>query len=168
MLIFGWCFEVAAWSRLWRLNLIKISWELVIWPKEVTLVSRTQPSGPLCLWQCLQIDTARTKVRFFRHTKYLQLRFPGTVSNLRPVSIFLLKRKLLSVYLGSLCLSVFVSICVSPCASVASSSLDSVSSVSWPGVCAGLVMAANKWKWKTHLHFQCTFPQFPQFHSSSR
>ena len=22
--------------------------------KEVTLVSRTQPSGPLCLWQCLQ------------------------------------------------------------------------------------------------------------------
>ena len=53
MLIFGWCFEVAAWSRLWRLNLIKISWELVIWPKEVTLVSRTQPSGPLCLWQCL-------------------------------------------------------------------------------------------------------------------
>jgi len=27
--------------------------ELVIWPKEVTLVSRTQPSGPLCLWQCL-------------------------------------------------------------------------------------------------------------------
>ena len=82
--------------------------------------------------------------------------------------IFLLKRKLLSVYLGSMCLSVFVSICVSPCASVASSSLDSVSSVTWPGVSAGLVMAANKWKWKTHLHFQCTFPQFPQFHSSSR
>ena len=27
--------------------------ELVILPKEVTLVSRTQPSGPLCLWQCL-------------------------------------------------------------------------------------------------------------------
>ena len=26
--------------------------ELVIWPKEVNLVSRTQPSGPLCLWQC--------------------------------------------------------------------------------------------------------------------
>ena len=25
--------------------------ELVIRPKEVTLVSRTQPSGPLCLWQ---------------------------------------------------------------------------------------------------------------------
>ena len=23
----------------------------MIWPKEVTLVSRTQPSGPLCLWQ---------------------------------------------------------------------------------------------------------------------
>ena len=24
----------------------------MIWPKEVTLVTRTQPSGPLCLWQC--------------------------------------------------------------------------------------------------------------------
>ena len=24
----------------------------MIWPKEVTLVSTTQPSGPLCLWQC--------------------------------------------------------------------------------------------------------------------
>ena len=52
MLIFGWGFEVAAWSRIWRWNLIKICWELVIWSKEVTFVSRTQPSGPLCLWQC--------------------------------------------------------------------------------------------------------------------
>ena len=26
--------------------------DLVIWPEQVTLVSRTQPSGPLCLWQC--------------------------------------------------------------------------------------------------------------------
>ena len=25
----------------------------MIRPKEVTLISRTQPSGPLCLWQCL-------------------------------------------------------------------------------------------------------------------
>ena len=45
----GWGFEVAAWSRLWRWNLFK---ELVTWPKEVILVIRTQPSGPLCLWQC--------------------------------------------------------------------------------------------------------------------
>ena len=51
MLIFGWGFEVAAWSRLWRWNLIKIC-ELVIWQEEVTLVTRTKPSGPLCLWQC--------------------------------------------------------------------------------------------------------------------
>ena len=37
------------WSRFVR--------ELTIWPtKEVTMVCRTQPSGPLCLWQCL-IDT---------------------------------------------------------------------------------------------------------------
>ena len=27
--------------------------ELVIWPQEVTLARWTQPSGPLCLWQCL-------------------------------------------------------------------------------------------------------------------
>ena len=27
--------------------------ELVIWPQEVILVRWTQPSGPLCLWQCL-------------------------------------------------------------------------------------------------------------------
>ena len=24
----------------------------MIWPKEITLVSRAQPLGPLCLWQC--------------------------------------------------------------------------------------------------------------------
>ena len=36
--------EDEMWSR--------FVFELVIWPKEVTLVSRTQPSGPLCLWQC--------------------------------------------------------------------------------------------------------------------
>ena len=33
--------------------------ELVIWPKEVTLISRTQPSGPLCLWQCFENETSR-------------------------------------------------------------------------------------------------------------
>ena len=27
--------------------------ELVIWPQEVALARWTQPSGPLCLWQCL-------------------------------------------------------------------------------------------------------------------
>ena len=27
--------------------------ELVIWPQKVTLARWTQPSGPLCLWQCL-------------------------------------------------------------------------------------------------------------------
>ena len=36
---------VLFWSRFVK--------ELLIWPKEVTLVSRTQPSGPLYLWQCL-------------------------------------------------------------------------------------------------------------------
>ena len=27
----------------------------MIWPQEDTLVSRTQPSGPLCLWQCFSL-----------------------------------------------------------------------------------------------------------------
>ena len=36
--------EDEIWSR--------FVFELVLWPQEVTLVSRTQPSGPLCLWQC--------------------------------------------------------------------------------------------------------------------
>ena len=30
--------------------------ELVIWPQEVTLARWTQPSGPLCLWQCFQLS----------------------------------------------------------------------------------------------------------------
>ena len=33
--------------------------ELVIWPQEVTLARWTQPSGPLCLWQCLMTNVAR-------------------------------------------------------------------------------------------------------------
>ena len=36
----GWDFEVGAWSRFWKWKLIKIC------------VRTTQPSGPLCLWQC--------------------------------------------------------------------------------------------------------------------
>ena len=37
-------YENEIWSRFFS--------ELVIWPKEVSLVTRTQLSGPLCLWQC--------------------------------------------------------------------------------------------------------------------
>ena len=36
--------EDEIWSR--------FVFELVIWPQEITLVRWTQPSGPLCLWQC--------------------------------------------------------------------------------------------------------------------
>ena len=38
--------ENEMWSRL--------VFELGIWPKQVTLVSWTQPLDPLCLWQCFQ------------------------------------------------------------------------------------------------------------------
>ena len=37
-------YEDEIWSRFVQ--------ELVIWPKEVTQVTRTQSSDPLCLWQC--------------------------------------------------------------------------------------------------------------------
>ena len=54
-----WCCRNSYW-KLWK---VSESWrfvfELVIWPKEVTLVSRTQPSGPLCLWQCFIILSPR-------------------------------------------------------------------------------------------------------------
>ena len=43
-LLLGRDYEDEIWS--------KFVWELVIWPKEVSLVTRTQHSGPLCLWQC--------------------------------------------------------------------------------------------------------------------
>ena len=57
----GWGYEVQSWSKclslrfadiwlkLWSWCLIKI---LKMFDQEITLVSRTQPSGPLCLWQC--------------------------------------------------------------------------------------------------------------------
>ena len=36
--------EAEMWSR--------FVFELVIWPQEITFARWTQPSGPLCLWQC--------------------------------------------------------------------------------------------------------------------
>ena len=58
-LMFGWDFEDDAWSRFWRWNLIKIcSW---ICDK---LVSWTQPSGLLCLWQCLFLQLLHFFHRF--------------------------------------------------------------------------------------------------------
>ena len=55
MLMFVWDFEVGAWSRFWKC-LIKICVRTCdLTYKEATLVSRTQPLGPLCLWQCFYI-----------------------------------------------------------------------------------------------------------------
>ena len=51
-LLFGWDFEVDAWSRLWRWNLIMICERTCNKTKRSYFESRTQPSGPLCLWQC--------------------------------------------------------------------------------------------------------------------
>ena len=45
--MFVWDFEDELWSR--------FVFELVIWPQEGTLARSTQPSGPLCLWQCFLI-----------------------------------------------------------------------------------------------------------------
>ena len=55
--------EADVWLRFWnwcfveilKIALIKIfsrTWWTSIWHKQVTLVSWTQPSGLLCLWQC--------------------------------------------------------------------------------------------------------------------
>ena len=45
-------------SRLWGWNLRFVE-ELVVWPKEFILVSRTQPKDPLCLRQCLRLFMRR-------------------------------------------------------------------------------------------------------------
>ena len=46
--------EDEIWSR--------FVFELVIWPQEVTLVRWTQPSGPLCLWQCLDSSSTTSAI----------------------------------------------------------------------------------------------------------
>ena len=45
-------------ERIWS----RFLFELVIWPQVVTLIRWTQPSGPLCLWQCFdkQIKALKT------------------------------------------------------------------------------------------------------------
>ena len=57
--------DADVWLRFWIWCLVEMPQikfdqdlcvHLVIWPEQVTLVSRTQPSGPLCLWQCFQIS----------------------------------------------------------------------------------------------------------------
>ena len=47
--------EVESWSRFWG-QVWSISWTLSLVEMLVTLVSRTQPSGPLCLWQCFEVS----------------------------------------------------------------------------------------------------------------
>ena len=51
------------WLRLWSWCLVEILkmkfysrfvFELVIWPQQITLARWTQPSCPLCLWQCFE------------------------------------------------------------------------------------------------------------------
>ena len=51
--------DTDVWLRFWSWCLVvilKMKFDQDLWknlrPKEVTLVSRTQPSGSLCLWQC--------------------------------------------------------------------------------------------------------------------
>ena len=55
-----WDFEVDAWSRFWS----RFMFELVIWLQEVTLARWTQPSGPLCLWQCFVYDLLHVLLHF--------------------------------------------------------------------------------------------------------
>ena len=54
--------EDQMWSR--------FVFERVIWPQEVTLVLWTQPSGPLCLWQCFYFFPLTAHKRHFCDKKY--------------------------------------------------------------------------------------------------
>ena len=68
---FGHCFAVDA-SCDYEVQ-DRFGQELVIWPKEVTLISRTQPSGPLCLWQCFENETSRVILDNFPFDRAMHL-----------------------------------------------------------------------------------------------
>ena len=68
---FGHCFAVDA-SCDYEVQ-DRFGQELVIWPKEVTLISRTQPSGPLCLWQCFENETSRVILDNFPFVRAMHL-----------------------------------------------------------------------------------------------
>ena len=50
--MFGWDFEVNAWSRFWRWRFV---FELVIWPNRLLWKNELNPRVQLCLWQCFHI-----------------------------------------------------------------------------------------------------------------
>ena len=52
----------------------------MIWPKEVTLVSRTQPPGPLCLWKCFtdQLNSKNSNI-YCRECCNYNVKLQGTV-----------------------------------------------------------------------------------------
>ena len=54
MLMFGWDFKVNAYLRFWNCN----TYVQDLWTVNCDLVIWTQPSGPLCLWQCFFIFLA--------------------------------------------------------------------------------------------------------------
>ena len=61
--------------------------DLVIWLKSVTLVSRTQPSGPLCLWQCLYFSSNEHCITLFHFSNFTEIpRLPHgllSISNMK-------------------------------------------------------------------------------------
>ena len=54
MLMFGWDFEVDAWSKFLKMQFDQDSCKNLWYDR---WYSGTQLSGPLCLWQCFQYDT---------------------------------------------------------------------------------------------------------------
>ena len=64
--------EVDTKSRFWRWIWSRFVFELVIWPQEVTLIRWTQPSGPLCFWQCFLQGVVPWSVKSGIH-QYCQL-----------------------------------------------------------------------------------------------
>ena len=96
-----WC-DPGMWR--WQIGELQVaggSWDLFIkpniWPKEVPLASRTQPSGPLCLWQC-----------FYNHCIYRCIVINTTRETFSALSskcfdLFVLQRGLIFVSLVSSC-----------------------------------------------------------------
>ena len=63
LIFFCWDFEVSAWLRFWRWKLIKFCVWTCDMTHQVTLVSWTQPLGPLYLWHCFHFAAPLLRTR---------------------------------------------------------------------------------------------------------
>ena len=100
--MFGWDFQVDAWSIFRRLNL-RFVFELVIWPKQVTLVSWTPPLDPWFLWQCFEWNRVNDNLSIVNachsslsqitiaHCSFMAVWYPSSISifNVHIIPLFI-------------------------------------------------------------------------------